>query len=331
MNSNSRILVVVDPTRDDEQACVSRGAWLAKKLDVGLDLLICDYEQMMSGGNRFFDTPALGELREHIIHSNRERLDKIAKPLVADGLDVVVSSVWDAPLDEGIIRHVMRTEPKIVVKETHYHTKLKRALMHNTDWNLVRWCPEPLWLAKPQAWPENATIIASVDPTHADDKHAHLDDQILNPASLLAEKLGCDLHAFHSFVPPSAAMVTPMETQTFSMAGIDENMRASQEESVKKLLDGYEVDEKNVHIMTGAPHHLLPDLADDISAGLVVMGAIARNALQRVFVGSTSERVLDKLPCDLLVVKPTWYQCPILRNAPKHYEGTPRDDDSPAT
>jgi len=326
MNVDNRVLVVVDPTRNDEQGCVTRGAWLAKKLNVGLDLLICDYEQMMSGGNRFFDTPGLSELRNNVVYSNRERLEEIASPLRDDGINVVVSSVWDTPLDEGIVRHVMRTQPKVVVKETHYHSKIHRAIFHNTDWNLVRLCPEPLWLAKPQDWPDHATILASVDPTHTDDKYSKLDDQILNLATMLADKLGCNLHAFHSYLPPSTAAAGPIDPQLFSFEGIEEKIRASHEESVKALLDGYDIDEQNVHVMAGAPNQLLPDIAREVSAGLVVMGSIARNSLQRVFLGSTSEKVLDRLPCDLIVVKPLWYECPVLKNAPKHYDGTSQEE-----
>ena len=34
------------------------------------------------------------------------------------------------------------------------------------------------------------------------------------------------------------------------------------------------------------------------------MGAVSRSGLKRVFIGNTAERVLDDLPCDVLVVKP---------------------------
>jgi universal stress protein E len=36
----------------------------------------------------------------------------------------------------------------------------------------------------------------------------------------------------------------------------------------------------------------------------MIMGAISRSGLQRAFIGSTAERVLDRLPCDALIVKP---------------------------
>jgi universal stress protein E len=31
---------------------------------------------------------------------------------------------------------------------------------------------------------------------------------------------------------------------------------------------------------------------------------VSRRGLDRVFLGSTAERVLDRLPCDLLIIKP---------------------------
>ncbi len=41
-----------------------------------------------------------------------------------------------------------------------------------------------------------------------------------------------------------------------------------------------------------------------IRATLVVMGAVSRSGLERLFVGSTAEHVLDDLACDVLIVKP---------------------------
>jgi len=36
----------------------------------------------------------------------------------------------------------------------------------------------------------------------------------------------------------------------------------------------------------------------------VVMGAVSRSAVARLFIGHTAERVIDELECDVLVVKP---------------------------
>jgi universal stress protein E len=49
-------------------------------------------------------------------------------------------------------------------------------------------------------------------------------------------------------------------------------------------------------------------VARRIGADLVVMGAVSRSGLKRVFIGNTAERVLNDLPCDVLVVKPAHFE-----------------------
>ena len=58
----------------------------------------------------------------------------------------------------------------------------------------------------------------------------------------------------------------------------------------------------------GTPQDLLPVLAEKRAADLVVLGAVSRSGLKRIFVGSTAERVLDQLPCDLLILKPAGFK-----------------------
>ena len=48
----------------------------------------------------------------------------------------------------------------------------------------------------------------------------------------------------------------------------------------------------------------IPAVAQKLGADLVVMGAVARSGLKRVFIGNTAERVLGALPCDVLVIRP---------------------------
>jgi universal stress protein E len=49
---------------------------------------------------------------------------------------------------------------------------------------------------------------------------------------------------------------------------------------------------------------VLPRVARETHAGVVVMGAVSRTGLKKLFIGNTAERVLADLPCDVLVVKP---------------------------
>jgi len=43
------------------------------------------------------------------------------------------------------------------------------------------------------------------------------------------------------------------------------------------------------------------------------MGAVSRSALARLLIGNTAERVLDKLSCDVLIVKPRGFTATLTR------------------
>ena len=48
----------------------------------------------------------------------------------------------------------------------------------------------------------------------------------------------------------------------------------------------------------------LPAAAKQIKASVVVMGAMSRSRIDELLIGSTAERVLDVLDCDVLLLSP---------------------------
>ncbi len=314
MNSEQRILVVVDPTREGQPA-VGRGAWLARTFDCGLELFICHYDPYLSG-QRFFDSPGLGEARRQVTEAMLERLARLAAPLADEGLDVITDVAWDAPLDEGIVRKVLSSQPSLVLKDTHYHNVLKRSMFGNTDWNLVRSCPAPLWLVKPVDPPSPLHIIAAVDPMHEHDKPASLDQAIIDHALRIAEHCKGELHLFHCYDPAPAiagagtTIATPISIPS---RGFAEAMEQAHTQALAELTGAYDLPAARVHLLRGPARELLPELAAQQRACLVVMGAVARGALQRFFIGSTAEQVLDRLPCDVLIIKPEGFASSVSR------------------
>jgi universal stress protein E len=58
---------------------------------------------------------------------------------------------------------------------------------------------------------------------------------------------------------------------------------------------------------------VIQHVADDTRADIVVMGALARSGLKRLLIGNTAERMLDRLNCDVLIVKPREFRSPVAR------------------
>ena len=143
MHKIKKILAVIDPTVE-KQPAMHRAAWLAKRTGAELELLVCYYNEYLSG-DRLFDSPSLEKARAEVIENHENQLEALAEPIRQDGVVVTTSAVWDHPLFEGIVRQAIASDADIVVKDTHHHTAVARALLTNTDWNLIRACPLPLW------------------------------------------------------------------------------------------------------------------------------------------------------------------------------------------
>lgn len=307
MHEISRISCVIDPTTE-KQPALGRAVWLANKLGAELGLFICYYNEYLAG-DRLFDSPSLDRARHEIICSYSEHLEKLAGPLRNSGLTVGTAAKWDHPLFEGIVRHAQATGADIVFKDTHHHSALARAILTNTDWNLIRSCPVPLWLVKPHELSTKPLFLAAIDPFHEHDKPAALDDMILVLSKSLAEKSNGEVHAFHAYDPHIAdTTANAYFPVSLPFDEIESQMHDQHQQRFFELSEFHGFDQEHEHLVAGLTHEELPGIAKKMKADVIVMGAVARNRWNRLFIGATAERTLEHLPCDMLIVKPVWFQ-----------------------
>jgi len=275
MQRLDRILAVIDPTVE-VQVGAAKAVRLARLSGAALELFACDFDPALTG-QPFFDTDALRRLRE------------------------------------GILRRVAEFEPDLMVKDTHYHSLLRRALFTNTDWNLIRRCPVPLLLSRTADWSARPRILAALDPGHHGDKPAALDHDILDAAQFLARQLDGTVEAVHAFFPASLLAATtgfagvPL-AQELSVTDLLESERTRVAAATREITKAHGLGEKSVRVLQGSASEVLPRVATEDHVDLVVMGAVSRSRLREVFIGSTAERVLDRLPCDVLVIRSADYR-----------------------
>ena len=306
MQRLDRILAVIDPTSDAQPGAM-KAARLARLTGASLELFACDADPVLTG-EFFLDGQTLQQLRGEFLAERTARLEEIADQLRQTGLDVSTHVHWGNPLHEGILRRIAECEPDLVFKDTHYHSALRRALFSNTDWHLVRICPVPLLLCRTADWAPRPRLLAALDPGHHGDKPAALDHDIVAAAQLLARHLNGDVEAVHVFFP--AALLAA----TSAMAGIPlppelggtsliEAERDRLTRCMHEIAESHGLDANAVRVVQGSAAERLPQLAAERHADVLVMGAVSRSRLREMFVGSTAERVLDHLPCDVLVIR----------------------------
>jgi universal stress protein E len=301
MNSIASILVIVDPTAAAQPA-VTKAALLAEKFGARLELFLCDTraarEARVAAHMR-------AQSKEPLVTSMKSVLEALAAPLRARGLDVATETDRADSLHVALSERVRKTNADLVIKDTHHHTLAQRTFLTNTDWQLIRGCAVPLLLTKARPWAAAPRVLAAIDPGHVNDKPVLLDRCILQRAAYFAQALGGELHALHVFLP--VALVATATSIPPMVAAVSPEAIAYEREirfkEVAAVVAEYAVNAGNIHLEMGGPAEMLPRCAMQLNADIVAMGAISRSGIKRMFIGSTAEDVLERLPCDALIVK----------------------------
>ncbi len=257
-------------------------------------------------GESFIYFADLQLLMDSVKDEQQELLDHLAALAEKQGLKVRASTSHDRPEAHMIAKKAEDCDALFVVKGTHWHSPSERASLADTDWRLIRRLSAPLWFAKPAEWKESPTIVAAVDPTHSRDKKATLDRKIIEGAQAIADKCGGKvllLHAYQRLEEIGSRVTWRFKPEKLPIDELDEKIQDEHRKALDALANECGVDEKAVHQLPGRAHELLPTFARANGASLVVMGGLARSGIKTRFVGSTAARVLDHLPCDMLIVR----------------------------
>lgn len=304
MSDNDKILVIVEPDVHPTEV-ISRAAWLARLTRCDLELVLCDPDigALREG---FFVSNEARDIADKIRTAQKEIIEELAAAARDSGVSVVTDVLEERPIADGILHRALNLNPRFVLKGTQFHSAAERSIFVDTDWQLVRSCPYPLWLVKPHEIRAKPVIVAAVDPTHSRDKPAALDQVIIQSAKDLAGASGGEVHLLHTY--HRLIGVGREATRTFKpiQLPIDElsdKIRQEHQESLNKLAEAGGIDADHTHQLPGDTKEVLPTFARAHSADIVVMGALARWGLKRAILGSTAEKVLDHLPCDILIVR----------------------------
>ena len=298
METPARVLAAIPPT---ELAAVvaERAADIARAFSAELCLAACVYDPYVAG-ERFSDSPELQSAREALVDARRAQVDALADRFQTDGLSVSVAVNWAYPIYEGLVELAENLQADLMVAGTFHHGLLERWGLANTDWQLLRHVPCPLLLIRRDVFDGYRHILAAVDPMHAHDVDAVLDDRIVEAATLFSGPWDGRVDVLHCYLESEhLPMVAPGVAGYYGkLSSRDEHARA-----MEKLLARHGLDTRQMSMEAGDARQLIPAVAKRRGSGLVGMGAVSRSRLRRLLIGSTAESVLDGLDCDVLVVR----------------------------
>jgi universal stress protein E len=299
MNIRTILVAVADPTAPVQPA-VTRAGQLALAFGAHLVLFHAGFNAALSG-RPFFDSKRLAKSRGWFVAERTRLLEKRAAELRRSGVEAEVAVVWEEPPHEAIVRAVLRAQADLVVAGRHERRQDQAPQLRWTDWELMRLCPRPLLLTGSAAQPRSArAVLAALDPSHANDKPANLDEAIARHAVALAHALELDCHAAHFIAAAGPRGAAP---GTMRQGG-----RQIAAARMKRVLKKADAPHATLHVLRGSAAEGLPALARKLAAQILVMGLISRRWLDRLLIGDTAERIIREVPCDILLIKPASFR-----------------------
>ena len=134
-------------------------------------------------------------------------------------------------------------------------------------------------------------------------------------AAELADKTGSELHLVHVFgiTPwyPVYPEATAFDGAELEDPVLEEDLQRISEQRARELLDA-EVEKlrsvggtlAQAHLVEGGAPQEIVGSAEEIGAGLIVMGSRGRGGIRRALMGSASDSVVRHAHCPVLVVRP---------------------------
>ncbi len=284
-----RVLAIVEPGAE-HQAVIDRLEYLAKRSEFEVILAAADYSQYLVEGY-YFSEVELPELRKQYLAEREVLLEGLAEPLRQGGLQVTTRALWSHPAYEGVLQLAEEYQPDLIVHHVQRHAALSRMILTTNDWQLARHSNVPLLMVKEKTWSEAPVILAAVDPMHARHKPSGLDHKILGTAEFLASELSGTAAAAHAYGQFPLSGLYPSDAQEQHRRAFD------------TLMADFHIPESRQHLLEEAPEFGLRTLEADLGADLVVLGSVSRSIIKDVFIGNTTEKVLDFLESDVLLIR----------------------------
>lgn len=312
------ILYVIEPSAAQDQG-LARAASLTENNQAALTLIDVIPEEMLDL-SLVPDAPSAADFRAAVIAERRAWIESLIVSH-ADRIDYHIEVLTGIRFLE-VIRAVLRDAYDLVIK-TAEAPDWSRLLFGSDDMHLMRKCPCPVWLMKPEEKHNFQCIVAAVDVDihRAVSEQQLLNDCIVDIASSLALSDFAQLHLVHAWDAPEAGFAglwtdNPISAERQIIEGEYSRHKNSMERLTHRLrerigTDTYDYLSPQVHLPRGSARKQLPLLVEALKADMVVMRTLARTGIPGFIIGNTAEAVLYQLQCSVLALKPPGFTSPI--------------------
>lgn len=245
------------------------------------------------------------QLQKAVVAARVRKLGLLVVPAVRRGVRATVQVLMGKPCVE-IIREVLRNGHDLVMVNDDADGGDPGRLFGNTALHLLRSCPCPVWVIKRDEHGSRRRILAAVNPG-ADWWEQDESLRVLALAASVAESDGGELRVVHC-----------LGHWTFGNSA--RRLKDDSKRSLDELLAKCDLSHvrHDARIERGGVVDVIAAMREEVD--VVVLGTVQRGGPAGVLLADTAEKVLARVDCSVLAVKPRGFITP-----DRFGEGSTRD------
>ncbi|MDP1557546.1 MAG: universal stress protein [Nitrosomonas sp.] len=324
MRRFKKILCVIEPGKFCKPA-LERAVSLAENDQANLTVINM-IERIADDIEILMSDMALTDLQAMMMRRHEQHIESVVEPY-RKKIKIQTKILKGIPFLE-IVREVLRCQYDLVIKMTETQDWLGR-VFSSDDMHLLRKCPCPVWMIKPEALKSCRRILAAVDvddswpPAEWKVRQA-LNQKILEIASSLALSEFAVLHIAHVWEAVGESLIREhapfMDGSADKITTYVEQVRKQHKQNMDTLMhevtnrlgpDALDYLKPQIHMVKGSARKEIPVLAKQIETDLIVMGTVARTGVSGFIIGNTAEAILNQIDCSVLAIKPHGFTTPV--------------------
>lgn len=248
------------------------------------------------------------KLRESIVREREDFLEGLVESLKRLGVEKVSRKLlWGKPIDE-VSREMLFQKQDLVMLVSKHRGKPSYHSHGYSPEELVRQCPCPVWVAQEKVKKRVNRIVACMEGgtgrTGVDD----MNTQVLQYAAAVSKAQGSEVHIayvkpLHDIEDGSKSKLSHFNRDITAYL---DSVRNKVKTLCNELLSDHEIslNDEHIHPLVGPAERAILEFVETKGADLVVMATTVHKGLHGLLVASTAEKVLKKIDCPVLVMKP---------------------------
>lgn len=253
------------------------------------------------------------DIQEYILQEEQRSFQQFIGAIQNAGIQVKSKTLHGIPFIK-IIQEVLQNQHDLVMITAEGRGSLKETLFGSTTMHLMRKCPCPVWVIKPGQPQRFSRILAAVDLDQDDEVRIALTTKIIELAAALARSAQSELLVFNAWRMYGESIIRGRGE--FSDREVERLLRQAHDVHRLQLVEilkkqPLEDLKYKVYLLKGEAGALIPDLAQAKAIDLIVMGTVSRAGIAGLLIGNTAEKVLHRVDCSVLTVKPEGFITPV--------------------